>query len=203
MTRLVLVRHGETIWHAENRYAGVTDISLTLDGLEQAEILGRWAKGAGLSGIWVSPLTRAITTAEPSALSTKLEPKIDARLREIDFGQAEGKTFAEFEEEFPGEARAFKSDPVAHPFPSGENPGDAALRAVDCFRDIAQVHPGQRVMVVAHNTLLRLALCEILGIPLRTYRSVFPSVRNGALTEIQIVGDETSLLQYNAPLVLS
>jgi probable phosphoglycerate mutase len=203
MTRIVLVRHGETIWHAENRYAGVSDISLTLDGLKQAEMLGRWAANAGLSGIWVSPLTRAITTVEPTAQATKLEPKIDARLREIDFGQAEGKTLAELETEFPGEVRAFKSDPVAHPFPGGENPWDTALRAVDCFRDIAQVHPGQRVLVVAHNTLLRLALCQILEIPLRTYRTVFPSIRSCALTEIQIAGGETSLLQYNAPLASS
>jgi len=191
MTRLVLVRHGETIWHRENRYAGVSDISLSLDGLAQAEQLARWAAGA---------LSRAITTADPTARATQLEPKIDARLREIDFGRAEGKTFAEYAAEFPGEARAYKSDPVMHPFPGGENPRDAALRAVDCFRDIAQVHPGQRVLVVAHNTLLRLALCQFLGIPLRTYRTVFPAVLNGAVTEIQIVGTNASLLQYNVPL---
>ena len=47
-TTLYVVRHGETEWHAENRYAGVSDVGLTETGREQAERLGRWAAGAGV-----------------------------------------------------------------------------------------------------------------------------------------------------------
>jgi Histidine phosphatase superfamily (branch 1) len=53
--------------------------------------------------------------------------------------------------------------------------------------------------VVAHNTLIRLALCSLLGIPLARYRTVFPVVRNGALTEIGLDGEKAALLQYNSP----
>ena len=68
MTRLVLVRHGETIWHAENRYAGSSDIPLSPRGLEQAEQLAKWASRADLAAIWISPLRRARETAGPSEL---------------------------------------------------------------------------------------------------------------------------------------
>jgi broad specificity phosphatase PhoE len=200
MSDLVLVRHGETIWHAENRYAGVSDIALNDKGHEQAKRLAAWAVSAKLSSIWVSPLSRAVASAEPAAQATKLALKIDPRLREIDFGRAEGRTMSELEKEFPEEAKAFKSDPVAHPLPGGEDPHQAAQRAVECFFEIARAHENQRVLVVAHNTLIRLALCQLLGIPLGTYRTVFPSVRNGALTEVRLHKGKTALLQFNAPL---
>jgi broad specificity phosphatase PhoE len=200
MSRLVLVRHGETIWHQENRYAGISDIPLTPHGLEQAELLAQWAAAANISSIWSSPLSRALATAEHAARAAKLTIRKDARLRELDFGRAEGKTLAEMEKEFPAETRAFQSDPVTHPFPDGEDPRAVAQRAVVCFHEIAQAHPGERILVVAHNTLIRLALCRLIGIPLETYRTVFPSLRNGALTEIRIEGGKTALLQFNAPL---
>ena len=201
MTRLVLVRHGETVWHAENRYAGISDIALSPRGVEQANILARWAATAKISAIWVSPLSRAKATAEMTAQATNLTARIDSRLREVDFGRAEGKTLAEFEAEFPAEAAAFKSDPVAHAFPGGENPRQAAARVVDCLGEIAKLHQGERVLVVGHNTLFRLALCKLMGVPLENYRKVFPSIRNGALTELRIEGDKAALLQFNAPLI--
>ncbi len=200
-TRLVLVRHGATVWHAENRYAGSTDVALDPSGLAQAERLAGWAPTAGLAAIWCSPLSRARTTAEPSARATGLALQIDARLREIDFGQIEGKTIAEAEGLFPDEIRRFQADPVSFPMPGGEDPRAAAERAQAALRDIAAAQVGGRVLVVAHNTLIRLTLCSLLGIPLPTYRTVFPAVRNGALTELAVDGQKISLLQYNTPLL--
>ena len=62
------------------------------------------------------------------------------------------------------------------------------------------LHPDGRVLVVAHDTFIRLVLCGFLGIPLGSYRTVFPAVRNGALTELGVDGPTVSLLQYNALL---
>ncbi len=56
------------------------------------------------------------------------------------------------------------------------------------------------MLVVAHDTFIRLVLCGFLGIPLGSYRTVFPAVRNGALTELGVNGPTVSLLQYNALL---
>ena len=65
MKFIALVRHGETEWHAENRYAGRSDIALTDKGLFQAEQLAQWARTAELHAIWSSSLSRALRTAEP------------------------------------------------------------------------------------------------------------------------------------------
>jgi broad specificity phosphatase PhoE len=200
LSHLFLVRHGTTVWHAENRYAGTSDVALDPSGYAQAERLAVWASEARLAAIWCSPLNRARETAGPAARAAGLEPRVDERLRETDFGQIEGKTMAEAEQLFPEEIRRFKADPAAYPMPGGEDPHEAARRAVSALRDIALAHPHGRVLVVAHNTLLRLALCSLLSIPLARYRRVFPAVRNGALTEVRIEDENAALLQYNSPL---
>jgi broad specificity phosphatase PhoE len=200
MTHLVLIRHGETVWHAENRYAGRTDIPLSPRGHEQAERLARWASSARLNAIWASPLRRARQTAAPVEHATKLTVHVDPRLQELDFGKGEGLTRTEIERTFPKAFAAFECDPTAHPLPGGENPRHAAERALACLREIVQTHPDGRVLVIAHNTLIRLALCGLIGVPLSRYRSLFPSIINGALIEIRIDGDRTSLLRFNVPL---
>ena len=68
------------------------------------------------------------------------------------------------------------------------------------LREIAAMCPNGRVLVVAHNTIIRLALCSLFGISLAKYRTVFPGVRNVALTEIRLENESAALLQYNAPL---
>ncbi|HXM64678.1 MAG TPA: histidine phosphatase family protein [Terriglobales bacterium] len=200
MTRLALVRHGETIWHAENRYAGSTDIRLNPRGLEQAERLAIWAATADLAAIWVSPLRRARETAAPSERATGIAACVDDRLREIHFGEAEGLTNSEIMQSFPDAFAAFQSDPVAHHLPDGEDPRDVVRRAMECFNEIQIAHPRGRVLVVTHNTVIRLALCQLLGVPLSKYRSAFPVMANGALSEIRLHNGEVSLLKLNSPL---
>lgn len=200
MTRLALVRHGETIWNAENRYAGSTDIPLSKRGLEQAEQLASWASAADLAAIWVSPLLRARETAAPSEHVTGLTARVDSRLREIHFGRGEGLTETEIKQSFPQAFAAFEADPVVHYLPGGEDPRDVALRAIECFREIETMHKGGRVLVVTHNTLIRVALCQLLGVPLSRYRTVFPTLTNGALSEIGLQDGLISLLKFNSPL---
>lgn len=201
MTDFILVRHGETLWHAENRYAGRTDVPLTEHGHKQAAALGAWAAGRRLDAVLSSPLSRARLTAEPAAAALGLALRVDERLYEVDFGRGEGLTRAEMGERFPAELSAFLADPVAHHLPGGENPAAAATRAIACLTDIQQEVPDGRVLVVAHSTLVRLVLCGLLGIPLAHYRQVFPRLENGALTELRLLGDRASLLRLNASAV--
>ncbi|TYB52224.1 histidine phosphatase family protein [Nonomuraea sp. PA05] len=275
MTDLVLVRHGETVWHAENRYAGLTDVALTPRGLAQAARLAEWAAGAGLEAVWASPLSRARITAETAAaqiapytghthaaqiaphpghthaaetapspgwsaasppatgpgsratavgsrgaeVSTTdaadatdatgaeagaagagLAVRVDERLRELDFGQGDGLTSAEMKALFPEARAAFEEDPATNPLPGGENPHEAAGRFVAALRDIAAAHPGGRVLVVAHTTAIRLALCHLIGVPLGEYRRLFPRLDNCALTELRVRDGQVALLQYNSPI---
>ncbi len=202
-TRLVLARHGETVWHAENRYAGgASDIDLTERGLAQAEAMAGWARSRAFDALVASPVRRALETAAPVAAALGLEPEILEDLREIDFGVAEGRTMAEMLVLDAEMVRGFRRDPVAHPFPESESFEQAALRAAGCLREVAHRHPGGRVFVVAHNTLLRLALCRLLDLPVARYRLLFPQLETGALTEVVVPSDATEpagLLMLNAP----
>ncbi|MGW2635436.1 histidine phosphatase family protein [Streptomyces sp. NPDC001348] len=198
-TTLLLARHGQTVWHAENRYAGVSDIALTDTGRAQAEALGRWAAAHPVDAIVTSPLSRAVATAEPACRALGLTPRREPDLRECDFGVLEGRTLAEFAAEDPAAADAYRADPVAHPFPGAEDPLDAAGRGTAALRRTSAAHPGERVLVVAHNTLLRLVLCSLLSIPPADYRRVFPRLVNAAVSEVRIDGDTTSLLSLNVP----
>ncbi|MCH0564132.1 MULTISPECIES: histidine phosphatase family protein [unclassified Streptomyces] len=200
MTDLVLVRHGETIWHAENRYTGRSDIPLTPRGREQAEQLAAWAKRARPDALWVSPLLRARDTARPVAEATGLEPREDPRLREIDFGRGEGLTTADMRDVFPEQLAAFQADPALHHLPDGERPADAVERGMAALREIHRLHPDGRVVVVGHSTLNRLLLCHLLGVPLSEYRRLFPLMRNCAITELRFHGTDTAaLVQFNTP----
>jgi broad specificity phosphatase PhoE len=200
MTDVVLVRHGQTEWHAENRYAGSSDVALTAHGRDQAAQLAGWARTAGLAAVWASPLGRARVTAQACADLTGLPLQIDERLRELDFGAGEGLTSAEMGDRFPDALAAFRADPVAHHLPGGEDPVEAADRFTACLRDLARQHPDGRVLVVAHTTAIRLALCRLIGVPLSEYRRLFPSVRNCGLTELRLTDGRAAVLQFNTPL---
>ena len=199
-TTLFLVRHGQTAWHRTNRYAGRADLGLDATGRAQAAKLAGWAATAALSGVVSSPLRRAVQTARRAAAAASLALECDARLRELDFGRAEGLRLADLRSSDPDAVRRFEDDPAAHPLPGGEDPVAAAARGRDCLLEVAAAHPGGSVLVVGHNTLLRLALCELLGVPLRDYRRRFGQVVNGALTEIELGASGAALRRYNAPV---
>ncbi|GAA3879557.1 histidine phosphatase family protein [Streptomyces sedi] len=199
--RLLLARHAETVWHAENRYAGArTDPDLTENGLRQAEALARGAVAAGVDTVVSSPLGRAVRTAAPAAEALGVEPLREPGLREADFGELEGRTRAEAD---PETVRRFVADPVAHPFPGAEPPDEVAARVSAALTAIGARHPGRTVLVVAHSTSLRLGLCALLGLPHAHYRRLFPRVENVAVTEIRLPDDPAhpaALLSLNRPL---
>lgn len=192
-----LARHGESQWHAENRYAGVTDVALTERGRSQAEGLSAWAAGADLSAVWCSTLSRARETASQSAEAAGVDLQSDDRLRELDFGIAEGLTRAELTVRHPVELSAFEQDPAGSPFPEGEAPAAATDRYVSFLDDLLAAPSGGSILVVAHSTVIRLTLCRLLGIELGRYRRVFPQLVNCALTHITYTADDTALRSFN------
>ncbi|QDY80479.1 histidine phosphatase family protein [Streptomyces qinzhouensis] len=198
-SRLLLVRHGETEWHAENRYAGSSDVALTAKGREQGAALGRWAVRAGVDAVAASPLGRARLTAAPAADALGLRTEIVEELREIDFGWGEGRTIAEMATEDPEAVRRFREDAGSGGFPGSEPLPAAAARATAALRALAERHPAGTVLVVAHSTLLRIALCALLGLPLGRYRQLFPRLDNGAVTEIRCTAAGTALYSLNVP----
>lgn len=198
-TRLLLVRHGQTEWHAENRYAGVSDVPLTAEGLRQAEALAAWAGTRQIDAVACSPLSRARATAAPTAELLGLVPEVAPGLREVDFGWGEGRTLAEMRAADPEAVRAFEADAELGPLPGSEPPLSAALRGQAALRELAAGRPDAVVLVVAHNTLLRMALCQMLGMRVGRYRQLLPVLGNAAVTEIEVAGHRTALRSLNVP----
>jgi 2,3-bisphosphoglycerate-dependent phosphoglycerate mutase len=202
VTELTLVRHGRTIWHAGNRYAGSSDVPLDDVGRAQAQALARWAAAHPHDAVACSPLRRARQTATTVADVLGLHPEVTPALREMDFGIAEGRTLTEVGQRYPWSATAFLDDPVRNPFPGAEPPEQVAERVIGGLRALADRHIGSSVLVVGHNTALRLALCTWLGIPLSRYRDVLPRLENAAVTRLRVPPDPTrppALLCLNVP----
>lgn len=205
MKTLHLIRHGETIWHEENRYAGHTDVSLTKNGVEQASRLRSWARGANLDAVISSDLSRATATAEPVCDETGLVLVADTSLREVNFGEGEGLTAKEMIDQFPTERAAFERAPASNPFPGGESGIDAVERSLSIIHKVIESDKVNVALFVTHSTLARLLLCEFLGIPLDRYRTVFPKLLNGAVTSVgfEVVTDLNSLRGTGSLLALN
>jgi len=198
---LFLTRHAQTVWHAENRYAGAgSDIDLTPAGVVQAQQLAAWAGRVAPDAVVSSPVRRALETARPASLAAGRTLAVVHDLREVDFGVAEGRTLDELRVDDPEMVRRFRDDPVRHPFPGAEEPAAAAARSARALRELAVAHVGCSVLVVAHNTLLRLAMCVLLDLPVGRYRQLFPRLDNAAVTEVRVPHDPdqpASLLSLN------
>jgi probable phosphoglycerate mutase len=172
---------------------------MTKLGYQQAEQLARWAISAAPDAIYSSDLSRAIATAQPAAAGLGLELVVDSRLREVDFGRAEGLTRSEMATAFPLELAAFMANPGTTPLPGGEPGANAVERARTALLDIASGQPDGAVLVVMHTTLMRLLLCHLLGMPLDSYRTAFPKVINAAITQLDYDGKGWALMNFNLP----
>ncbi|WP_051426164.1 histidine phosphatase family protein [Jiangella gansuensis] len=195
-TLVTLARHGRTPWHEGNRYTGSSDIGIDDVGRRQAAALADWAVRARPDALYASDLQRSRETAGAVAAATGLTVAVDARLRELDFGAAEGKMLSELRAVEPETVERFLRDPVEHHLPGGEHPEAGADRAEKALREIAARHPGQHVLVVGHNTMIRLVLCRLVGIPLRAYRTALRGPEPTATTALTFAADGTVTLEY-------
>lgn len=165
VTRLLLTRHGETVSNAARRFAGRSDVALTPLGRRQARALGRRLRAFGIDVAYTSPLIRARETAEIALRGREVEPLPEAGLREVSFGDWEGRTFEEIRERWPeewGQLRAFDESFCA---PNGEPLTQAQERVVAASLAIVGRHPDQTVLITAHGGTLQLLLSHVLGMP--------------------------------------
>ncbi len=170
ITRLYLVRHGETTLAAEDRFAGSSDVELSDAGRAQSEAIGRRLSAATLARVFASPMRRTVATARCIAEPHGLVPVEVSGLREIDHGRWEGRTRDEVERDFPDEYAAWTADPFRNA-PEGGEPGVQVMaRATSAIAKILEAHDGETIAVVSHKATIRLLLCSWLGIDARGYR---------------------------------
>jgi probable phosphoglycerate mutase len=148
MSRLLLIRHGESTWNEGGRWQGHADPPLSALGERQALAAGR-ALGA-MAAVRSSDLTRARRTAELIvAPDGDAEVAVDPRLRERDVGEWTGLTRAQIEAEWPGYLDAYRSPP-------GFEPNDALLaRVFAAIHDAAERAPAGDTLIVTHAGVIR------------------------------------------------
>jgi broad specificity phosphatase PhoE len=161
--RILLARHGETVFNVEGRWQGQADSPLNERGLTQARQLGQALAAEPLAAVYSSDLGRAMQTAHEVAKLHGLNVQPDPRLREIEVGQWTGKTRAEIEAEFPGILHAWSTGPARVQLPDGETMLEAQTRALAFFTSHMPKHLDQTVVVICHGALTQAILVNAMG----------------------------------------
>jgi uncharacterized phosphatase len=198
LTRVYLLRHGETEWnHDGNRYCGRTDLNLSATGKRQAEWVSEYLQGVPFTAAYASTLKRARATAEIIARHHDLPVRSDERIVEVDFGEWEGKTRPEFTKTDPESWEMWCLNPaVFRAGRTGETACEVLERGRSFFAELAQKHPDDTVLVVAHSSFNRIYLAGMLGMPLSNYRRL--SQDNTGMNIFELSPDhELILIQMN------
>ena len=174
MTRLCLVRHGETDWNLEGRYQGQNDVPLNENGREQARELALQLHGRPFISFYASDLRRAMETAEIIKEKVNLPITPEPRLREIDQGEWEGQLVEVIKERYAGLWRQRTLDPASLRAPGGETVREVAKRIYAVLDDIAGSHPDGSVLIVSHGLAIATVICKVQQIPIEQVYSVIP-----------------------------
>lgn len=166
LTKMLLVRHGETIWNHTCRYQGHTDIELSETGRKQAKLLAAELKKEKVKAVYSSDLKRAYETASILASLHNLPVQVTEQLREINFGEWEGLTYQEIMEKYKDLASEWYQYPGKVRLPGGENFEELKGRAYSAALDLMYQNDPGTIIVVAHGGTIRAIICGILDIDL-------------------------------------
>lgn len=196
MTRVILVRHGETEWNRVERFRGRAEIPLNATGIAQAEAAARriGAEEPPVA-VYASPLGRAVRTAEIIASPLGLTVQTCPGLTDIDYGQWQGLTPEEVGERWPDLLRSWYEAPHTVRFPGGESLDDLRRRGLAAMRDLAERHKGQRVVAVGHTVVNRVILLGVLGLGNDRFWRIRQDT--GAINVFEIEGGEFTLVSLN------
>lgn len=169
MTRVILVRHARTTWNDQGKYGGHTDVSLDELGKEQITQVAERLKKHPIKAVYASDLQRAYQTALAIAQTHNLPVEQFGELREINFGQWEGKTYNEIVKEQQELMEAWLKDPFNTRIPDGETMIEMQKRVAECLLEIVSKHPKETIVVVTHAGPIWTIISHILEVPLQYY----------------------------------
>jgi probable phosphoglycerate mutase len=184
LTRIVLIRHGETDWNIEGRYQGQADPPLNRRGLAQAHQLAIPLKEVGLDMLYSSPLLRALQTANVIAQELNLPLRTDSRLMEIHQGDWQERLRAEIEEMYPELFRRWQSHPWSVTPPGGESLKQVQNRIHSALDDILERHDCQCVGIVTHRIPIILTRLRYQSLDADTVRTLAMELPNTYWEEI-------------------
>ncbi len=195
MGTIYIVRHGETMWNAEGRIQGHTDVELTERGKEQARATARRLAGVRFDVAYSSDMSRARDTALIILGEREIPLHSVPELREYNKGVFEGLTPAEYRQRYPELHEAsLINDPDFAP-PGGETIRQCQARLSGFVNMLRDSHPDEDVLLVGHGGSLRSALVALLDLPLEANWKFV--MHNCALSVIRVYPDNAVLHLYN------
>ncbi|MDJ0580375.1 histidine phosphatase family protein [Crocosphaera sp.] len=199
--KLYFLRHGETTSSQTGTYCGRLDIELTPSGIEMAEDFAKTYDEIPWKAVYCSPLKRAIATAKPLCDRLGINMELRNGLKEIYYGEWEGKTPDQVNQEFHDDYVRWLADPGWNSPNGGEKGIDIARRSSEVLEEIENTHKTGNVLVVSHKATLRIILCSLLGVDVGRYRdrigmsvaavSIVEMAQHGPL--VHVMGDRSHL----------
>lgn len=163
MTRLLLMRHGQTDWNTDGRYQGQVDVPLNDLGRNQAAQAAPFVAGLRPDRIIASPLSRAVDTAGAVAGLTGHTVVTDPRLKEIHVGSWQGRVVSDIFAEDPGFERALIEHRDYRRSPTGETTSELGERVSAALREFAGAFPNSTTLCVSHGVAIRMGVGYLLG----------------------------------------
>jgi alpha-ribazole phosphatase len=202
LSKLFLVRHGNTKLNNAKRFWGKTDVELSNEGIRQAEKLRDRLATQHLDIIYASTLSRARLTAEIIASRHKVDISALAELDEINFGWLEGLAFDEIKTRHPEMVETLSKWSARPKFPGGESLDELNDRVQKFLIRLKKHKPGETILIVAHAGTLRLMICNLLGIGLEHWRHIQLDMASLSIMDTYPQGAILSLLNDSSHLKL-
>ena len=201
MSRLLLVRHGETELNSAERYWGHSDVKLSALGVRQAERLRNRLATQKIDAIYSSDLQRAWATAKTIASRHQLDVTICAELREINFGRIEGLNFEEISQLFPEFAAKWRAQRSTNiEFPGGESLDQLNNRVGNFVGRLKKHKAEETILIVAHAGVLRSLICQLMGVELRYIYQIRLNLASLSILETYPAGAILTLLNDTSHL---
>ena len=195
-TKLILIRHGETLWNTQKRYCGSTDIGLSAKGKKQARRLKEKLNGMNIHKIYTSGRKRAIQTSRIILNGAKII-KVEA-LREINFGVFEGLTHEEIMKKHTDVYEKWLKDPFKSRIPGAESISAFKKRIQAAIKKIACISYGKTVAIVCHGGVISIFVSNMLKS--RNFWRYIPSAASMTIVEYKKGVPRIKLFNYTAHL---
>ena len=186
---IYFLRHGETTASLTGGYCGTLDPELTPEGYQMAEDFAAAYKSSSWAAIFSSPQRRAVATAKPLCEAVGVRMQLKEGLREIAYGQWEGKSLEEVNHEFYNDYVRWLADPGWNAPTGGERGIDIVRRSSLVLAEIEQTCSTGNVLVVSHKATTRIMLCSLLGIDVGRFRDrISMPVASISIVEMSVHG---------------
>lgn len=193
-TEITIIRHGETIWNAQQRIQGQRNSKLSENGIRQAGLVAKALAKREFDVLISSDLERAVETAEIINKELLLPLGYNENIRERSFGIVEGMTLAEMKQQYPNEYVSYKERDPKFAFTDGESIEQLFNRVTSEIEAIAREFENKKVLIVSHGLVLEMMMYKTFNIKLDNPR-VF-SINNSSISSFYIDEDNWFLKEW-------